>query len=87
MCEVYVVLIAECLNTATGEEKALSAHFKFANEELWNLYNDHQFDSLIEEFNQWLADNGYKDWDVDDVIETDHFINATDAINPVVVLK
>ncbi len=82
----YALLIAECENGVTGETKVLTSHFKFANEDLWNTHNDYQFDDLIEQFNDWLSANGYKNWYVNDTIETVRRLSATNAIAPVVVL-
>ena len=85
MAPYYALLIAECENGNTRETKALTAHFKFASEDQWTMYNDEQFDDLIEEFNDWLASNGYKNWYVNDSIETYCRLTDTEAVNPIIV--
>jgi hypothetical protein len=54
----YVMLVSECVNENTGEEKAIEAHFKFASQELWEEHCDNTFDQLGEQFNEWLQKNG-----------------------------
>ncbi len=36
-----VFLTTGCLNNETGETKYLSCHFKFENEDSYNICNDH----------------------------------------------
>ncbi len=82
---MYVILCAICQNEETGNSKCLSAHFKFENEEQYDMKEGDLFDTLGDAFNDWLAQNGYEDWCIDDAIETEKFITREEAVNPIIV--
>ena len=83
----YVLLMAECLNENTAEEKVIEVPFKFASKKLWEYHSDDYFDDIAEQFNEWLQNNGYRGWYMDDAIETVKSINSKDAISPCEVLE
>lgn len=83
----YVILCGVCQNDETGKEKCLEAHFKFASEDLYEMYEGDGFDMIMEEFNEWLQANGHEGWYLDDVIETVRSISPEDAIMPYNITK
>ena len=85
----YAILIADCQNCNTDRHKCLSAHFCFESEALFEQYEADQYDKLIDEFDKWLQENSYKNWNVDDVIETDNCGSKYFAkmVNPRLILN
>ena len=83
----YVMLMSECMNEDTGEEKVIEVPFKFASKKLWEEHCDNYFDDIAEQFNEWLQNNGHSGWYMDDAIETVKSIKPQEAISPCEVLE
>lgn len=83
---VYVVLSSMCVNEE-DDEKCIEAHFRFANQKIFDDHDGTLFDEIIEPFNEWLNNNGYEGWCVDDEICTDRIVSADEAINPYLIAE
>lgn len=79
----YVRLCATCKNDDDCRVKGLSADFVFKNQKLYDIYDENYFDELYEKFNDYLKDNGYEQWYVDDTIEPERGLKKEEAINPI----
>jgi hypothetical protein len=77
-----VLLGAMCMDYE-GEEKFIEIPFSFEGKDLWETHEDCRYDDLNTNFNDWLQNNGYKGWFIDDEIV---FVVNQESINPKAVM-
>lgn len=85
MAGYTVLMCAECAHEETGKEKSIDFFVRFKDENDWADHHDDDFDTIKDDINAYLQENGHKGWFIDGVVETDRNAKAGEALNPLVL--
>ncbi len=64
-------IAGQCVHETSGKEKCISVPFSFKNKGMFKKLADMSFDDLGGRFNEWLQNNKFEGWVLDDTLEPD----------------